>query len=65
MNMYQEKYKQTIAERIENTELEIKALTNDYNNSSDDVVKSQVKTFLEKKQLLYLDLMERYNGSFR
>ena len=65
MNMYQEKYRQIVTERIENTELEIKALTNDYNNSSDDVVKSQIKTFLEKKQLLYLDLMERYNGTFR
>ena len=63
--MFQERYKKTIAERIENTELEIQSLTNDYHNATDDVVKSQVKTFLEKKQLLYLDLMERYNGSFR
>lgn len=63
--MLQEKYRKIVTERIENTELEIQALTNDYNNSSDDVVKSQIKTFLEKKQLLYLDLMERYNGTFR
>ena len=63
--MLQEKYKETLIERIQNTDLEIQALTNDYNNSSDDIVKSQVKTFLEKKQLLYLDLMERYNGIIR
>ena len=62
MNMWEEKYKKEIERQIDNTELEIKALINDYKSSSDNVVKSQIKTFLEKKEYLYLNLMERYNG---
>lgn len=65
MTMYIESYKKEIKRQIDNTELEIKALTNDYHASSDEVVKSQIKTFLEKKEYLLLNLMERYNGIIR
>lgn len=63
--MLQERYKKEIERQIDNTELEIKALINDYQSSSDDVTKSQIKTFLEKKEYLLLNLMERYNGIIR
>ena len=65
MNMLLEKYKKEINRQIDNTELEIKALINDYESASDDVTKSQIKTFLEKKEHLLLDLMERYYGVTR
>lgn len=65
MNMLQEKYKKEISRQIDNTELEIRALINDYESSTDDIVKSQIKTFLEKKEYLLLNLMERYNGIIR
>lgn len=65
MNMLLERYKKEINRQIDNTELEIKALINDYESSSDDVTKSQIKTFLEKKEHLLLDLMERYYGITR
>lgn len=65
MNMLQEKYKKEISRQIDNTELEIQALINDYESSTDDIVKSQIKTFLEKKEYLLLNLMERYNGIVR
>lgn len=65
MNMLLEDYRQEIQRQIDNTELEIKALMNDYENASDYIVKSQVKTFLEKKEHLLLTLMERYDGTFR
>ena len=65
MNMLQERYKKEISRQIDNTELEIRALINDYESSTDDIVKSQVKTFLEKKEYLLLNLMERYNGIVR
>ena len=63
--MLLEDYRQEIQRQIDNTELEIKALMNDYENASDYIVKSQVKTFLEKKEHLLLTLMERYDGTFR
>lgn len=47
---------------MDNVYAEITALTNDYNSASDYVTKSQIKTFLEKKEHRYLDLMERYYG---
>lgn len=62
MNMLLEQYKKEIERQIDNTELEIKALINDYHSSTDDITKSQIKTFLEKKEHLLLNLMERYNG---
>ena len=65
MNMLQESYKKEIERQIDNTELEIKALINDYRSASDDITKSQIKTFLEKKEHLLLNLMERYNGIIR
>lgn len=63
MNMLQELYIQEIKKQTDSVEAEIIALTNDYNASSDDIVKSQIKTFLEKKQHVYLNLLERYNGT--
>lgn len=63
MNMLQELYIQEIKKQADSVEAEIIALTNDYNASSDDIVKSQIKTFLEKKQHVYLNLLERYNGT--
>ena len=65
MNMLQEKYKKEIGRQIDNTELEIRALINDYESSTDNITKSQIKTFLEKKEHLLLNLMERYNGNQR
>lgn len=65
MNMLQEDYKKEIERQIDNTQLEIKALINDYQSSTDDITKSQIKTFLEKKEFLLLNLMERYNGVIR
>ena len=62
MNMLQELYKQEVKKQIDDTRAEIQALTNDYNISSDEITKSQIKTFLEKKQHLYLNLLERYYG---
>ena len=57
MNMSQELYKQEVKKQIDNTRAEIQALTNDYNISSDEITKSQIKTFLEKKQHLYCNEM--------
>lgn len=65
MNMSVERYKEILRTQIDNTELEIRALTNDYYAATDDITKSQIKTFLEKKQALILNLMERYNGIIR
>lgn len=62
MNMLHAQYKDEIQRQIDNTELEIKALINDYHACTDSIVKSQIKTFLEKKEYLLLNLMERYNG---
>lgn len=62
MNMLHAQYKDEIQRQIDNTELEVKALINDYHVCTDSIVKSQIKTFLEKKEYLLLNLMERYNG---
>lgn len=62
MNMSQELYKKEIQRQMDNVHAEMMALTNDYNSASDYVTKSQIKTFLEKKEHRYLDLMERYYG---
>ena len=61
--MSQELYKKEIQRQMDNTHAEIVALTNDYNSANDYVTKSQIKTFLEKKEHRYLDLMEKYNGT--
>ena len=47
---------------MDNVGAEIQALINDYQSSTDDITKSQIKTFLEKKEHTYLNLMERYYG---
>ena len=60
MNMLQENYKQELSQRIKETSDEISLLKNDYNSVVDEVCKSQIKTFLEKKQLLLLDLYKQY-----
>ena len=65
MNMSFEKevnYKEEIEKQIQSTKNEINQLQSDYESAPDDIVKSQIKTFLEKKQLLLLNLMERYYG---
>ncbi len=62
MNMSQELYKKEIQRQMDNVHAEMIALTNDYKSASDYVTKSQIKTFLEKKEHRYLDLMERYYG---
>lgn len=64
MNMLEEAYREEILRQIDHIGMEIMALTNDYNMLSDDICKSQVKTFLEKKQYRLLDLLrEAKNGN--
>lgn len=68
MNMSFEKevnYKEEIEKQIQSTKNEINQLQSDYESAPDDIVKSQIKTFLEKKQLLLLNLMKRYYGITR
>ena len=65
MNMLQEPYSKEINRQINNTKKEIKDLQDDYESCPDDIVKSQIKTFLEKKEFLLLNLMERENGFIR
>lgn len=65
MNMLQEQYNKEINRQINNTKKEIEDLQNDYESCPDDIVKSQIKTFLEKKEFLLLSLMERENGFIR
>lgn len=60
--MSQELYSKEIKRQMDNVRVEMQALTNDYHSASDNVTKSQIKTFLEKKEHIYLDLMERYYG---
>lgn len=63
MNMLEEAYKEEILRQIDHANTEIRALTNDYYMLTDDICKSQVKTFLEKKQYRLLDLLrEVKNG---
>lgn len=65
MNMSQEVYSKEIERQIENTQKEVEELQSDYDSCPDDIVKSQIKTFLEKKEFLLLNLMERENGITR
>ena len=63
MNMLEEAYREEILRQIDHIGMEIIALTNDYNMLYDEICKSQVKTFLEKKQYRLLDLLrEVKNG---
>lgn len=54
--MLQEKYKKEIFRQIDNLEKEIKFLQNDYSSIQDEICKSQVKTFLERKENTLLKL---------
>lgn len=65
MNMSQELYNKEIKNQIKNTQKEVEELQSDYDSCPDDIVKSQIKTFLEKKEFLLLNLMERENGITR
>lgn len=63
MNMLEEAYREEILRQIDHNSTEIRALTHDYYMLTDDICKSQVKTFLEKKQYRLLDLLrEVKNG---
>ena len=62
MNMSQELYREELKRQMDNVNAEIQALINDYHSATDVITKSQIKTFLEKKEHIYLNLMERYYG---
>ena len=59
MNMSQENYNNELQKQIDNCAVEITALRNDYQQWSDDICKSQIKTLLEKKEHNYIDLLSR------
>lgn len=59
MNMSQENYNNELQRQIDNCAVEIIALRNDYQQCSDDICKSQIKTLLEKKEHNYIDLLSR------
>ena len=59
MNMSQEAYSKELNRQIDNCEVELKALSNDYQKCTDDVCKSQMRTLLEKKEYNLLDLYRR------
>lgn len=61
MNMSQERYNKELLRQIENVEKEIKALIHDYTSSHDDICCSQIKTFLEKKEHILLQLLKEVN----
>lgn len=65
MSIEMPNYEQMILLQIQEVKTEISLLKDDYEAAPDDIIKSQVKTFLEKKELYLLDLMERYNGITR
>lgn len=59
MNMSQENYSNELQRQIDSCAVEITALRNDYQQCSDDICKSQIKTLLEKKEHNYIDLLSR------
>lgn len=59
MNMSQEDYNKEISRQIENCQIEIQALTNDFHACTDDICKSQIKTLLEKQEYKLIDLLSR------
>lgn len=65
MNMLQEPYNKEVKRQIKNVQKEIDSLQKDYESCPDFIVQSQIKTFLEKKEFLLLNLMERENGIIR
>lgn len=54
--MLQEVYKKEILRQIDNLENEIRTLQNDYLSVQDEICKSQIKTFLERKENTLLKL---------
>jgi len=52
-------------EQMEDIKSEIRLLKHDFENIDDSIVKSQVKTFLEKKQVQLLNIMGAYYGTIR
>lgn len=64
MNMSQEQYNKELARQIDNADAEIQALKRDYHACTDDVCRSQIKTFLEKKEHLFLSLLREANNGY-
>lgn len=58
MNMSQEVYNNEKVRQLKNAQREVEILKNDYVECSDDICKSQIKTFLEKKEHLLLKLLK-------
>lgn len=58
MSMSQEVYNNEKVRQIKNTQREIEILSADYSQCTDEICKSQIKTFLEKKEHLLLDLLK-------
>ena len=56
--MSQEVYNKEVSRQINNTQMEVQALINDYQSCTDEVCKSQIKTFLEKKEHILLSLLK-------
>lgn len=54
--MLQEVYKKEILRQINNLENEIRTLQGDYLSVQDEICKSQIKTFLERKENALLKL---------
>ena len=65
MNMHIGDYQKEMNEQMEGIKSEIRLLKHDFENIDDSIVKSQVKTFLEKKQAQLLNIMGAYYGTIR
>lgn len=65
MNMHIGDYQKEMNEQMEDIKSEIRLLKHDFENIDDSIVKSQVKTFLEKKQVQLLNIMGAYYGTIR
>lgn len=63
--MFLDDYQKEMNRQIENIQSEILLLKNDFESINDNVVKSQVKTFLEKKEAQLLNIMGAYYGTVR
>ena len=59
MNMSQEAYSKELKRQIDNCAVEITALSNDYQQCSDDICKSQIRTLLEKKEHTFINLLSK------
>lgn len=59
MNMSQEAYSKELKRQIDNCAVEITALRNDYQQCSDDICKSQIRTLLEKKEHTFINLLSK------